>query len=412
MLSGRSSARASPGVDGVTWSAYAQDLESNLQELHARLHRGAYRPKPSRRAYIPKADGRQRPLGIASLEDKLVQRAVVEVLNAIYESDFVGFSHGFRPGRNQHDALDALAVGLDRKRVNWVLDADIRGFFTTIDHGWMMKFVEHRIADTRVLRLIRTWLSAGVIEEERWKATEEGVPQGSAVSPLLANIYLHYAFDLWVDQWRRQHAHGDMIVVRYADDFTIGFQELTDAERFHEQLRERLARFSLELHTDKTRLIEFGRYASERRKRRGGGKPETFDFLGFTHICGKTRRGRFGLIRRTMRKRMTAKLREVKAELRHRRHLDVDEQGRWLQGVVRGYFAYHAVPTNLARLHSFRTQIIRHWFRALRRRSQRSSMTWVRMGALSRHWLPSPALQHPWPQARFDVRTRGKSPVR
>jgi RNA-directed DNA polymerase len=318
---------AAAGVDGVTWEHYAQELEEKLQDLHARVHRGAYRAKPSRRVYIPKADGRQRPLGIAALEDKLVQRAVVEVMNAIYETDFLGFSYGFRPGRNQHQTLDALAVGILRKRVNWVLDADIRGFFDTIDHGWLMKFVEHRIGDRRVLRLIRKWLKAGVMEEAEWRASEVGSPQGATVSPLLANVYLHYVFDLWIQRWRSRHARGDVIVVRYADDVVVGFQYQSDATRFRNELDARLSKFALELHPEKTRLLEFGRYAAERRAEQGMGKPETFDFLGLTHICGRTRAGDFLLVRQTSRKRMSAKLRWVGDELMRRRHLSLKEAG-------------------------------------------------------------------------------------
>ncbi len=403
--------QAATGVDGVTWQAYGQDLEANLQDLHARVHRGAYRARPSRRVYIPKADGRQRPLGIAALEDKLLQRAVVEVLNAVYEVDFLGFSYGFRPGRSPHDALDALAVGIETRKVNWILDADIRGFYDVIDHGWMRKFVEHRIADKRVLRLIQKWLNAGVIEDRAWSASEEGAPQGATVSPLLANVYLHYVFDLWARQWRKRHAHGDVIIVRFADDVVVGFQHRSDAERFHKELVERFARFSLELNAEKTRLIEFGRFAAENRRRRGLGRPETFSFLGFTHMCAKTRAGRFALRRKTIAKRMAAKLREVKALLRKRRHWPIPEQGRWLGSVVRGHVAYYAVPGNIRAVSAFRKQVTRHWGRALRRRSQRHRLTWERMGRLEARWLPPARITHPWPNVRFDARTQGRSPV-
>jgi group II intron reverse transcriptase/maturase len=363
--------------------------------------------------YIPKADGRQRPLGIASLEDKLVQRAVVEVLNAIYEVDFLGFSYGFRPQRSPHNALDALAVGIQRKKVNWVLDADIRGFFDAIDHGWLVKFIEHRIADRRVLRLIQKWLSAGVMEEGRWTGSKVGSPQGATVSPLLANLYLHYVLDLWIQQWRKRHARGDVIVVRYADDFVVGFEHKPDAERFLDALRERLRSFALELHPDKTRLIAFGRRANAaRRAGRVKGAAEVFSFLGFTHICAKNKAGRFLLARYTVKARMRAKLREVKAEVQRRRHRPIPEQGRWLGQVVRGYFAYYAVPTNIEALKSFRTQLIRTWRRALRRRSQRDRTKWARMRTLVRRWIPPARVQHPWPGERFDVRTQGKSPVR
>ncbi|MGH3755374.1 MAG: group II intron reverse transcriptase/maturase [Pseudonocardiaceae bacterium] len=404
--------QAAPGVDGVTWGAYGHDLESNLRDLHQRVHSGAYRASPSRRAYIEKADGRLRPLGIATLEDKVVQRAVVEVLNAVYEVDFLGFSYGFRPGRSPHDALDALTVGTERKKVNWVLDADIRDFFTSLDHDWLQKFVEHRIADKRVLRLIHKWVNAGVIEDGRWTASDEGAPQGASASPLLANIYLHYVLDRWVRQWRQRHAHGDVIIVRFADDFVAGFEHQADAQQFLDDLRERLAKFNLELHPDKTRLIEFGRNAARNRATRGEGKPETFDFLGFTHICGKTRTGRFWLKRKTISKRMRAKLHEVKDQLRQRRHLPIPEQGRWVASVVRGHAAYYAVPGNTDAVGAFRTQVTKHWYSALRRRSQRTRLNWTRMSRLAKRWIPSTRVMHPFPNVRFDARTQGRSPVR
>jgi len=393
--------QAAPGVDGVTWEDYGQDLEQNLQDLHRRVHSGAYRARPSRRTYIPKADGRQRPLGIAALEDKIVQRAVVEVLNAIYEEDFLGFSYGFRPGRKPHDALDALAVGLDRKKVNWVLDADICDFFSRLDHVWIEKFLEHRIADKRVLRLIRKWLNAGVIEDGNWSETIEGSPQGASVSPLLANVYLHYVFDRWARQWRRRHARGDVIIVRFADDLVAGFEHLGDAKRFLADLRERFAKFGLELHPEKTRLIEFGRFAARNRAARGLGKPESFDFLGFTHICAKTRGGRFMLKRITISKRMRAKLHEVRDQLHRGRHLPIPEQGRWLASVVRGHLNYYAVPGNIQAVRAFRDQVIRHWLRALRRRSQRHRLNWERINRLVLRWLPTARIVHPWPSERF-----------
>jgi group II intron reverse transcriptase/maturase len=404
--------KAATGVDGVTWREYGLDLEANLRDLHARVHRGAYRARPTRRAYIPKPDGRLRPLGIAALEDKILQRAVVEVLNAIYEADFLGFSYGFRPGRSQHDALDALAVGIARQKVSWVLDADIRGYFDKIDRSWMVRFLEHRIADRRLMRLIQKWLSAGVIENGTWSDTMEGTPQGASASPLLANVYLHYVFDLWADRWRRRQARGEVIIVRFADDYIVGFQHRDDAERFLAELRERLAQFCLELAAEKTRLIEFGRFAAERRRSRGLGKPETFDFLGLTHICGKTRSGRFALRRITSSKRMRAKLRAVKEELKLRRHQPVPEQGQWLRSVVQGHCRYYAVPGNYDAIAAFRTQAKRHWYRALRRRSQRSSLTWERMRRLEARWLPPARILHPWPDRRFDARTRARSPVR
>jgi RNA-directed DNA polymerase len=404
--------KAAPGVDGVTWWDYGQDLEGNLRDLHARVHAGGYRARPSRRAYIPKPDGRQRPLGIAALEDKLLQRAVVEVLNAIYEADFVGFSYGFRPGRRPHDALDALAVGIEKRKVNWILDADIRGFYDSIDHEWMLKFLEHRIADRRVLRLIRKWLKAGVIEHGEWSETMEGTPQGASASPLLSNVYLHYVFDLWAHQWRRRNARGDVILVRFADDYVVGFQHRDDAERFLVELRDRFAKFSLELHAEKTRLIQFGRFAAQQRKQRDLGKPETFDFLGFTHICGKTKSGSFALRRITITKRRRAKLYKVKEELVHRRYLPIPEQGQWLASVVRGHCAYYAVPGNYEAVDAFCGEVTKHWYRALRRRSQRTSLTWERMSRLEARWLPPAKIMHPWPNVRFDADTRGRSPVR
>ncbi len=404
--------RAAPGVDGVTWSWYGQDVEARLRDLHSRLHRGAYRAKPSRRVYIPKADGRQRPLGIAALEDKIVQAGVVEVMNAIYESDFLGFSYGFRPRRGAHDALDALATGIRRRKVNWVLDADIRGFFDAISREWMLEFIKHRVGDPRILRLIQKWLAAGVLENGKWARSKSGTPQGATISPLLGNIYLHYAFDLWAHQWRQRNARGEVVIVRYADDFAVGFQYQADAERFLVDLRERFRKFDLELHSDKTRLIEFGRYAVRDRERRGLGKPETFKFLGFVHICSKTKEGWFLLKRQTDGKRMRAKLGQLKSVLLRMRHVAIPVQGAWLQRVVRGYFNYHAVPTNIMALDRFRTEIAHHWRRALRRRSQKSRLDWKRMARLVERWLPHPRNLHPLPEQRFDVRTRGRSPVR
>jgi RNA-directed DNA polymerase len=403
---------AAAGVDGVTWVSYGEGLEARLVDLHARLHRGAYRAKPSRRVYIPKLNGRQRPLGVAALEDKIVQRAVVEVLNAIYETDFVGFSYGVRPRRSQHHALDALATGILRKKVNWVFEADIRGFFDAIDHGWMVRFLKHRIADRRVVRLIQKWLAAGVIENGKWSGTVEGTPQGATISPLLANVYLHYVLDLWVEQWRKRYARGDVVIVRYADDFVLGFEHEADACRFHHDLDARLRQFHLELHPDKTRLFRFGQFAAERQRERGLAKPVAFDFLGFTHICGKSRAGRFVLFRHTSKKRMRAKLRSLRDELRRRMHLPVVEQGKWLATVVRGYFAYHAVPTNARALSSFRYEAVRHWHRALRRRGQRGRIAWERTRRMADRWIPPPHILHPWPDERFDVRTQGKSRVR
>ena len=395
---------AAAGVDGVSWADYGEDLEGRLAALKDRVHRGAYRALPSRRVYIPKPDGRQRPLGIAALEDKIVQRAVVEVLNAIWEEDFLGFSYGFRPGRGQHDALDALAVGIGRQEVNYILDADIAGFFDTVDHDWLLRFVEHRVGDRRILRLIRKWLKAGVMEDREVRPGTVGTPQGAVISPLLANIYLHYVFDLWAEQWRRRHVRGDVIVVRYADDIVVGFEHQAEAERFVAAMRERMAAFGLRLHPEKTRLIEFGRFAAANRRARGLGKPETFNFLGFTHICGRSRRGAFQLKRKTRRDRMRAKLRAVKEGLARRRHKPVDEQGAWLAHVVRGFFAYHAVPTNFHALAAFREHVADLWRRALRTRSQKDATTWQRARVLKDRWLPRPRITHPWPSRRFAVR--------
>jgi len=397
--------KAAPGVDGVTWEQYGEGVEEQLKGLHERIHRGAYRAQPSRRTYIPKADGRQRPLGIAALEDKIVQQAVVTVLNEIYEGDFQGFSYGFRPGRGQHDALDALWVGLRRRRVNWVLDVDVRGFFDNVSHEWLVKFIEHRVADRRILRLIQKWLKAGVSEEGEWAETKVGTPQGAVVSPLLANIYLHYVFDVWVEQWRRKSAKGDVIVVRYADDAVLGFEHRSEAEAFLERLRERMQKFGLELHPEKTRLIEFGRYAEEDRKRRGEGKPETFDFLGFTHRCGKTWNGKwFTIQRQTVKKRLRSKLQAVKQELRKRWHQRVSENGKWLKSVVQGYFNYHAIPGNFVTLQTFRREVARMWLRALRRRSQRDRYPWKRFRLTVERYLPSPRILHPLPGVRFDAK--------
>jgi group II intron reverse transcriptase/maturase len=395
------SPKAAPGADGVTWDAYGQDLVANLRGLHERVQQGRYRASPSRRAYIPKADGRQRPLGIAALEDKIVQRAVVEVLNAVCEADFRGFSYGFRPGRGPHQALDALAAGITTRRVNWVLDADIRDFFGQLDRDWLGKFLRHRIADERVLRLIGKWLAAGVIEDGQWTQSEKGSPQGASASPLLANVYLHYVLDLWADWWRKRHAHGDVIIVRFADDFIVGFEYQGDAERFLGELGGRFAKFGLELHPGKTRLIEFGRLAATKRSRRGLGKPETFDFLGFTHICARSTKGRFWVKRITISKRMRAKLKEVKDQLTRRMHQPIPEQGRWLASVVRGHMAYYAVPGNIQAVAAFRDQVTRHWRKTLRRRSQKTRISWERMDRIATRWLPPPRTMHPYPDVRF-----------
>jgi RNA-directed DNA polymerase len=394
---------AAAGIDGLTWRTYEADLERNLADLHARVHRGAYRALPSRRVYIPKPDGGRRPLAIAAVEDKIVQRAAAGVLNAIYEEDFLGFSYGFRPGRSAHDAMDALCAAIVSKKVNFILDADIRSFFDTVNHEWLIRFVEHRIGDRRIIRLIQKWLKVGVLEAGVVTVSDRGTAQGAVISPLLANIYLHYVLDLWAEGWRQREATGDMIIVRYADDFIVGFQHEAEARHFLDAMRERLREFSLSLHPEKTRLIEFGRFAAESRKRRGLGKPETFNFLGFTFICGKSRRGKFQLIRKTRRDRMRAKLRQIKRELRLRRHESIPKQGKWLARVVGGYFNYHAVPTNGRALMAFRFFVTELWKRTLRRRSQKDGMTWQRMTRLAADWLPPPRILHPWPATRFAV---------
>lgn len=395
--------RAAPGVDGVTWQEYEEGLKERLADLKDRIHRGAYRARPSRRIYIPKPDGRQRPIGIAALEDKVVQQAIVTILNQIYEVDFRGFSYGFRPDRSPHQALDALAVGIYRKKVRWILDADIRGFFDRMSHEWTMKFVEHRVADQRILRLIRKWLKAGVSEDGEWSETKVGTPQGAVISPLLANVYLHYVFDVWVDVWRSKIANGDMIVVRYADDLVVGFQHRADAERFLKEFGERLAKFELELHPEKTRLIEFGRYAQVNRAARGEGEPESFTFLGFTHVCGTTRDGKFAIWRYTARKRLEAKLQQVKQQLRTRMHEPVPKLGEWLGRVLNGFYQYHGVPGNWASLLRFRERITRYWRKVLERRSQKGRLTAARMTRLCERWLPRPRLVHPYPEQRFDA---------
>jgi group II intron reverse transcriptase/maturase len=394
--------KAAPGIDGVTWQEYATGLEDRLTDLHGRVRRGAYRAQPSRRVYIPKADGRQRPLGVAALEDKLVQHAVVTILNQIYEGDFKGFSYGFRPGRDPHQALDALSVGITTRRVNWVLDADIRGFFDNLTHEWAVRFLEHRVADPRLLRLIRKWLKAGVSEDGEWSETTAGTPQGAVVSPLLANGYLHDVFDCWVEAWRKTVATGDVIVVRYADDLVVGFQHRADAERFLGEFRERLAKFGLEVHAEKTRLIQFGRFAALNRKERGQGKPETFTFLGFTHYCGTRRStGSFIVWRKTAKKRMAAKLQALKVELRRRMHEPLSRVGEWVQKVLTGYYQYHAIPGNLDRLSVFRHRLRRLWRTVLRRRSQRGRMNWLRLSRKLDRWTPSPRVLHPYPAQRF-----------
>jgi RNA-directed DNA polymerase len=395
---------AAAGVDGVTWRDYEHNLKANLADLHARVHRGAYRPAPSRRVYIDKPDGGRRPLAVAALEDKLVQRATAAVLNAIYEADFLGFSYGFRPARSAHDALDALVVALENRKVNFIVDADIRSFFDTVSQDWLIRFLEHRVGDQRIIRLIRKWLRAGVLEDGVVSVSAMGTAQGAVISPLLANIYLHHALDLWAQRWRRHDATGDMIIVRYADDFIVGFEHETDARCFLDAMRERLGKFALSLHPQKTRLIEFGRDAAKSRKRRGLGKPETFNFLGFTLMCSTTRRGRFQIKRKSRPDRLRAKLKEVKQGLRMRMHQSIVTQGQWLKQIVTGYFNYHAVPTNGRALATFRFHVIDLWRRTLRRRSQKDRTAWTRTTQLANAFLPKPRILHPWPDARFAVK--------
>jgi RNA-directed DNA polymerase len=403
---------AAPGVDGQTWAAYGENLEANLRELSDRRKRGAYHARPVKRVYIPKPDGRQRPIGIPALEEKIVQRATGEVLNAIYEGEFRGFSSGLRPGRSPHDALDAVTVGLEKRKVNWVLDADIRGFFDAIDHAGLGRVIEPRMGDQRVGRHRQKWLHAGVLEEGQWHAQAEGTPQGGSGSPVAANIYRHYVLDRWADRWRRPYARGDVIIVRYGDDFIGGVEHRDDAERFWRELRERMGQFNVELHPEKTRLIAFGRFAADRRRRRAQGNPATFDFLGLTHICSTTRQGKFTVRRKTMVQRLRKKLHAVKDMLRRRMHWPIPQQGAWLQSVLLGHSRYYGVPRTGSLLKVFRETIMRYWGQTLRRRSQRHRMTWPRMYALAERWLPTPHILHPYPAQRLRVTTRGKSPVR
>ncbi len=396
---------AASGVDGVTWHQYQEGLEDRLADLHKRVQSGSYRARPSRRIYIPKPDGQKRPIGIAALEDKIVQHAVGELISAIYEEDFLGFSYGFRPGRGQHDALDSLSVGLTRRKVSWVLDADIQGFFDTISHDWMIRFLEHRIADKRILRLVRKWLRAGVSEDGKWSRTRLGTPQGAVISPLLANIYLHYALDQWVRYWRKEYARGEVIIVRYCDDFVMGFQYCQEAKHFLVDLKARLSQFGLALHPDKTRLIEFGRFAATNRHKRRESKPKTFDFLGFTHICGKTRQNkRFIVWRKTIKKRLCAAIKRVKMLTRSRMHDPVPKVGQWLQRVVLGYYRYHAVPGNIDAMRAFRENVLRNWYKILRRRGQKRRINWEKFGPIADLWIPRPKILHPYPNERFDAK--------
>lgn len=404
---------ASPGIDGVRWADYEEALESNLAQLHARPHRGGYQASPSRRVHIPKPDGNKRPLGIATLEDKILQRAVADVLNAIYEVDFKGFSYGFRPKRNAHEALDALSVGLRFCKIGWVLDADIQGYFDNINHDWLMRFLSHRIADKRMLRLIKKWLKAGVIDNNTFLKSELGTPQGASISPLLSNIYLHYVLDIWAQVWREKVAAGKVIIIRWADDFVVGFQLRKDALAFKQALELRFRKFGLTLHPTKSRLIMFGRFARQNIKRYSNRtKPETFDFLGFTHCCSVNRNGKFKILRKTVSSRLRMKLKSIKLELKRRMHQPIKLQAKWLRAVFQGYMDYYSVPDNIKSITQFRTQLIRLWYKVLKRRSQRSRLDWSKMNAMSKLYLPPAKVLHPYPEKRFDVMIRGRSLVR
>jgi RNA-directed DNA polymerase len=393
------------GVDGVTWRAYGEQLEEHLRELSDRVKRNAYRAQPVRRVYLPKAGGGRRPIGVPALEDKIVQRAAAEVVGAIYEPEFYGFSYGFRPGRSPHHALDALTVGIETRKVNWVLEADIEGFFDNVNHEHLRGFIEERVADRRVIHLIMKWLHAGVMEEGRHRRQEVGTVQGGSISPLLANIYLHHVFDRWAHTWRKKEARGEVLMVRFADDFVVGFQHEDDARRFRTALEERFTAYGLALHPKKTRIIEFGRYATERREKRGKGKPETFDFLGFTHSSGKTRKGAFAVHRRTMRTRMQRKLREVKEELRRRRKDPLPTQGAYVRAVVQGHVQYYGVPRNSRQISAFRHAVGWLWRRSLCRCSQKGRISWKRMRRLLARWLPPARICHPYPRIRLVVTT-------
>lgn len=405
--------RAAPGPDGVRWQDYREGLDERLRALHQRIHQGRYRPKPARRGAIPKEDGSERHLGILCLEDKVVQQAVGEILSQVYEVDFLGFSYGFRRGRGQHDALDAVTVGLLRRKVNWVLDLDIRQFFDRVDHNWMLRFLQHRVGDPRIVRLVRQWLEVGHLDEAgRRVRANQGTPQGAVISPLLANLYLHYVFDLWVDQWRRRRATGDVIVVRHADDSVLGFQHHDEAVSFQRELEARVARFGLALHPQKTRLLRFGRFANRDAQAAGEGKAGSFDFLGFTHLCSYNSLGKFTIRRKTMRKRRISQLRRIRAELRRRLHHPVARTGAWLQRVVQGHINYYGVPFNSQAVSGFCYEVRKSWYRSLCRRSQRKRLNWQRYGRIAAYWLPRPRVVHPYPQQRFDAMTRGRSRMR
>ena len=409
---------ASPGEDHVTWEGYGADLDRNIADLCTRVHRGSFRATPSRRVNIPKPDGGTRPLGIAALEDKIVQTALVKcILEPIYEHEFCGFSYGFRPGRSAHEALDALAYVIERRQVNYVVDADIRKFFDTVDQEWLIRFLEHRIADKRVLRLIMKFLKAGVMEDGNWQESERGTPQGAVISPILANIYLHYVLGLWLKSLRKSRKiGGESYIVRCADDFVVRFQYKVEAERFLQDLRVRLEKFGLSLHPDKTRLIEFGREAERNRRERGEGRLKTFDFLGFTHYCRKTRSGRFGLGRKPIAKRMARFLKRIREELIRRMHHSLHATGKWLGQVLNGWLNYYAVPWSYPSLRRCYKCLKWIWLCTLRRRSQKDRTTWAQVSLLSERYWPKLKIRHDWPARRFAVThvsaTQGRSRMR
>ena len=393
--------KAAIGIDEQSWESYGENLCDNIRKLHTLLHTQRYKPQPTKRVWIPKAQGQQRPIGITSIGDKVVQQALVWVLEQVYEADFLGFSYGFRPKRNQHQALDVVYIALTQKKVSWVLDADIQGFFDNIDHDWMIKFIEHRISDKRVLSLLKKMLIAGVVEDGIWSKTRIGTPQGAVISPLLANIYLHYALDLWIQQWRKRHARGDVYIVRYADDFVMGFQYKSDGDVFHKALEKRLKEFGLKLHPEKTRLIEFGRFAESNRRTRGVRKPETFDFLGFTHLCGNKRNNQgFTVRRQTIKKRLRAKVKQIKEHLKRINSLNVHQQGSWLRKVMHGLINYYGIPGNNKALATLRTEICCHWRKSLRRRGNTRPINWVHMTKLIERWIPKVRIVHPYPNQR------------
>jgi len=397
--------KAATGVDGMDWYRYGEQLISNLTQLHDRIHSGRYRAQAVRREWLTKPDGGKRPLGITCVEDKVVQQAIVWILESIYEEDFLGFSYGFRPRRSQHHALDALYMALTVKKVSYVLDADIQGYYDHIDQDWLMRFLEHRIADRRILKLINQTLKAGTVEAGHWQPSERGIPQGAVISPLLSNIYLHYSLDQWAHQWRGRHARGEVYLIRFADDLVAGFQYRQDGVAFQRALTQRLEKFGLTLHPGKTRLIEFGRFAQANRRQRGAGKPETFDFLGFTHVCARRRSdGGYTVRRLTIAKRQRAKLKEIHQWLKANRCIPTAVQGRWLRSVIQGAMNYYGVPGNWRALSAFRTEICKSWLKALRRRSQKASkLTWKKFKHLVHEWIPKTRIIHPYPNERLHV---------